>query len=112
MEKVFEKIKTFLDSEAGLKISKNDTNEKCVVDNRFDLIKKCIDSTENKDDDFYSNLIELISIYIDKTIKEYESDIAGFGRIAKMKFLTWINSKRKNRKTKQTKHLPEKVSCC
>lgn len=46
----------------------------------------------NKDkltDELNKNLEKEISAYLDKTIKEYESDIAGIGRIAKTKFLTW-----------------------
>lgn len=46
----------------------------------------------NKDkltDELNKSLETEISAYLDKTIKEYESDIAGFGRIAKMNFLTW-----------------------
>lgn len=35
-----------------------------------------------------------ISSYLDKTIKEYKSDIIGFGRMAKMNFLTWEEFKK------------------
>ena len=46
----------------------------------------------NKDkltDELNKQLEKEISAYLNKTIKEYESDIVGFGRIAKTKFLTW-----------------------
>jgi len=68
--KILEKIKIMLDSDAGLI-----NNKQKVVDNRFKLIKQNISLIENKDDNFYSELISLISNYIDKL---YDSKIDDF----------------------------------
>ena len=70
MQNTLEKIKKILDSDAGLI-----NNKEKVVDNRFKLIKQNISLIENKDDDFYSELISLISNYIDKL---YDSKIDDF----------------------------------
>lgn len=70
MQNALEKIKKILDSDAGLI-----NNKEKVVDNRFKLIKQSISLIENKDDDFYSELISLISNYIDKL---YDSKIDDF----------------------------------
>ena len=70
MQNALEKIKKILDSDAGLI-----NNKEKVVDNRFKLIKQNISLIENKDDDFYSELISLISNYIDKL---YDSKIDDF----------------------------------
>lgn len=71
-----EKIKRILDSEAGVAIDNQlqPANRK-VVDNRFFLVKQNIELFENKDTNFYSKLIELIAIYIDKY---YTKEIKNF----------------------------------
>ena len=73
-----EKIKIYLDSQAGLIVSQTDETEKNVVDNRIKLIEKEISLIENKDDEFYSELIKLISVYIDKL---YETEINDFPNV-------------------------------
>lgn len=78
MLKELEKIKIYLDSQAGLIVSQTDETEKNVVDNRIKLIEKEISLIENKDDEFYSELIKLISVYIDKL---YETEINDFPNI-------------------------------
>lgn len=67
---ILQKVKIILDSDAGLI-----NNKQKVVDNRFGLIKQNIGLIENKDDNFYSKLISLISNYIDKL---YDSKIDDF----------------------------------
>ena len=68
-------IKEILESEANLlvnlddvkKLSKRDNNIiKKVVDNRFELVKKSIDSIDDKSDMFYAKLIQIISTYINQ----------------------------------------------
>lgn len=73
-----EKIKIYLDSQAGLIVSQTDETEKNVVDNRIKLIEKEISLIENKDYEFYSELIKLISVYIDKL---YETEINDFPNV-------------------------------
>ncbi|MBR2828174.1 MAG: hypothetical protein IKE70_02970, partial [Bacilli bacterium] len=61
-----ESVKKILDSDAGFiieDISKKEKKE--VIDNRFSLIKQIVETIENKDDIFYSELIKLIGNYID-----------------------------------------------
>lgn len=71
-----EKIKRILDSEAGVVIdNKLQPANRKVVDNRFFLVKQNIELFENKDTNFYSKLIELIAIYIDKY---YTKEIKNF----------------------------------
>ena len=65
-----ENIKRLLERDAGLI-----NNKEKVVDNRFKLIKQRVSLIENKDDDFCSKLISLISNYIDKL---YDSEIDDF----------------------------------
>lgn len=61
-----ENIKKILDSEIGLSVEKvNGEDDYSVIDNRFELLKATVDSIDNKDDDFYANLISLMSEYID-----------------------------------------------
>ena len=64
MQTELEIIKKYLDSEAGL--AEDSKGKERIIDNRFELIKSQVCSIENKDDDFYSDLISLISIYVDK----------------------------------------------
>lgn len=48
--------------------------------------------SQNKDrliEELNISIENLISRYFDKTIHEYQSDISGMGRMAKMNFLTW-----------------------
>lgn len=64
MQTELEMIKKYLDSEAG--IAQDFKGKERIIDNRFELIKNQVCSIENKDDAFYSGLIKLISIYVDK----------------------------------------------
>ena len=64
MQTELEIIKKYLDSEAGL--AQDSKGKERIIDNRFELIKNQVCSIENKDDAFYSGLIKLISIYMDK----------------------------------------------
>lgn len=80
MEKTLEKIKRVLESDAGvLKGISNDLvnfdnkdvdveeqDIKGIIDNRFELIKGYIDSSQYKKDVFYYEVIKLISSYLDK----------------------------------------------
>lgn len=73
-----ENIKRILDSDAGLIIEDmSQSVTKRVVDNRFNLIKKSVELVENKDDNFYDELIKLISYYInklyDKKVEDFPS---------------------------------------
>ena len=62
-----ESIKKVLDSDAGLIVEDMlKPDDKKVVDNRFFLIKQNVELIENKDDDFYAELIKLIVNYIDQ----------------------------------------------
>lgn len=71
-----ERIKKVLNSEAGLLIENaNNVSAKTIVDNRFELLKQSVDSVENKNDNFYCELIRLISDYLDKL---YDSKIDDF----------------------------------
>lgn len=84
MNEILENIKEILESEASLlvviknpddiiKLSKKDNHvEKKVVDSRFERIKQFIDSVDNKNDAFYSELIRVISTYINQL---YDRDI-------------------------------------
>lgn len=61
-----ESVKKILDSDSGFiieDISKKEKKE--VIDNRFSLIKQSVEAIENKDDNFYFQLIKLIGNYID-----------------------------------------------
>lgn len=69
-----ENIKKILDSDAGLLVDNTDGGKK-VVDNRFELLKQNVDLVEDKDDNFYSELIGLISSYLSKF---YDSEIDDF----------------------------------
>lgn len=69
-------IKRILDSDAGLIIEDmSQPDIKKVVDNRFSLIKQSVERVENKDDNFYTELVKLISNYInelcDKKIEDF-----------------------------------------
>lgn len=65
-----EKIKKILDSEVGLLVedtsNETENNKKIIIDNRFELLKNSVDLVENKDENFYAELIRLISGYLDK----------------------------------------------
>lgn len=63
-------ILNILNSDAGL----TDNKEK-VIDNRFKLLFQNVNSTKNKDDNFYSKLIGLLSDYINKL---YDAKISDF----------------------------------
>lgn len=71
-------IKEILDSEAGLLIENNNEDNKIVVDNRFELLKQRVDLIENKNDNFYSYLIKVISDYLNEL---YDSKIQNFPSI-------------------------------
>lgn len=60
------KIKEYLDSSPMIDKTKGNSFKKNIIDNRLELIKRYIESISNKDTNFYSKLIELLSIYIDK----------------------------------------------
>lgn len=69
---------------------------KCKVNLKAHLVSSGSDinfyeeANKNKlRDELNSAIKEQISAYLEKTIKEYQSDIAGLGRLAKMNFLTW-----------------------
>lgn len=69
-------IKRILDSDAGFLIEDfNDQDSAQIIDNRFELLKRKVDSKKNKDDNFYTELISLISNYFDvlydSTIENY-----------------------------------------
>lgn len=69
-------IKRILDSEAGFLIEDfKDQDSAQIIDNRFELLKSKVDSKKNKDDNFYTELISLISNYFDvlydSTIENY-----------------------------------------
>lgn len=76
MNEILNKVKEILESEASLLVEnaddvvnlskKDNTSEKKIVDNRFELITKLLDSVESKDETFYGKLIETIAIYIDQ----------------------------------------------
>lgn len=78
MNEILENIKKILESEASLLVvikkpddimelsKKGNHVEKKVVDNRFEHIKQFIDSVDNKDVVFYSELIRVISTFIDQ----------------------------------------------
>ena len=76
MKKVLENIEDILKSEAILlvnnsddikQLAKRDNNViKTAVDNRFELVKQFIDSTDDKSDTFYDELIQIISTYINQ----------------------------------------------
>ena len=73
-----ENTKRILDSDAGLvNEDMSQSVTKRVVDNRFNLIKKSVELVENKDDNFYDELIKLISYYInklyDKKVEDFPS---------------------------------------
>ena len=60
------KVKEYLDSSPMIDKTKDNSFKKNIIDNRLELIKRYIESINNKDANFYSKLIELLSIYIDK----------------------------------------------
>ena len=69
-------IKKILDSDAGLIIEDmSQSANKKVIDNRFFLIKQNVELVKNKDDNFYYELIKIISNYInqlcDKKVEEF-----------------------------------------
>lgn len=76
MNNILESIKKTLESEANLVVENPDDlfkkeKEKIkiqiiVSDSRFELIKQSVDSIKDKSDAFYAELIQIISIYIDK----------------------------------------------
>lgn len=70
-----EKVKEYLDSSPILDKTKGNSFKKNIIDNRLELIKRYIESISNKDANFYSKLIELLSIYIDKL---YDCKFADF----------------------------------
>lgn len=73
---ILENIKKVLESDAGLLIEdvSQPTNKK-VVDNRLSLIKQNVDLAENKDDNFYAELIKLIGNYINQLCDEEVRDL-------------------------------------
>ena len=75
MKKSLDRIKEILESEANLLVNSNDIKKLSkrnnnainkVVDNRFELVKKLIDSMDNKTDTFYAELIQIMSTYINQ----------------------------------------------
>ena len=74
-----DQIRTVLESDAGLLIE--DTSQpvhRKLVDNRFALIQKYIHLIEKKDDNFYSELIKLMGMYIDQL---YDKKVEDFPSI-------------------------------
>ena len=76
---ILDNLKKVLESDAGLLIEDmSEPTVKKVVDNRLSLIKQNVNSVENKDDNFYAELIKLIANYIDQL---YDKDINDFPSI-------------------------------
>lgn len=72
-------IKRILDSDAGFLIEDfKDQDSSKTIDNRLELLKRKVDSKENKDDNFYTELISLISNYFDTL---YDSKIENYNFI-------------------------------
>ncbi len=73
---ILEIIKNILDSEAGYVIEDvSKPKDKKVIDNRFTLIEQIVEQSENKNTNFYTKLIALISNYIDKL---YDKEVNDF----------------------------------
>ena len=67
MEANLDKIKKILYSQAGeLSIESDKEQKGKIIDNRYNLIKENVDLIENKDNNFYTQLIKLLSEYIDE----------------------------------------------
>ena len=71
-------IGIILESDPGLVIKDiTKSTEKKVIDNRFNLIKQNIKLINNKDANFYTKLIKIISYYMDqlydKSIEDFPS---------------------------------------
>lgn len=72
MEDIITRLKDILESEASLVVenvsvlSQEDDIGKTIQDDRFKKIKDLVAQFENKDDNFYSELIKVFSDYIDK----------------------------------------------
>lgn len=72
-------IKKVLESDAGLVIEDiSEPTVKKVIDNRLSLIKQNVNSSENKDDNFYAKLIKLIANFINQL---YDKDVNDFPSI-------------------------------
>ena len=65
MRNELERVKTYLDSEVEMITTDEEKQKRIIVDNRFELMINYINLIENKDEYFYSELVKLISIYID-----------------------------------------------
>lgn len=66
MRNELERVKTYLDSEVEMITTDEEKQKRIIVDNRFELMINYINLIENKDEYFYSELVKLMSIYIDK----------------------------------------------
>ena len=76
MNEILKKVKGILESEASLLVEstndvvnlskKDNASKKKIVDNRFELITKLLDSVKNKNEAFYTRLIEILAIYIER----------------------------------------------
>ena len=74
-----ENVKRILDSVAGLIIENmSQLDIKEVVDNRVSLVKQSVEQVENKDNNFYTRLVKLLSNYINKL---YNTEIEDFHHI-------------------------------
>lgn len=72
---ILESIKKILDSDAGLVIDKvSQPKDKKLVDNRFTLIKQIVEQIENKDTNFYTKLVALISNYVNELYDKRVND--------------------------------------
>ena len=68
MKKLLKSINEILESEAGLSQMnlKEDERVENIVDNRYDLLCKEIESYKDKNNEFYTRLISILSEYINK----------------------------------------------
>ncbi len=109
-----ENIKKILDSDAGLIIEDmSQPDAKKVVDNRFSLIKQSVNLAENKDDNFYAELIKLIANYVDqlydKKVEDFPSIVLDEnGEIAEQDY-DELNSSDMFNLTKANQELSEKL---
>lgn len=109
-----ESIKKVLDSDAGLIVEDmSQPDDKKVVDNRFSLIKQNVELVENKDDNYYAELIKLIGNYIDQLYDKNVEDFPGIvldenGEIATQDY-DELNSIDMFNLTKANKELSEKL---
>ena len=77
MKKLLKSINEILESEAGLSQMnlKEDERVENIVDNRYDLLCKEIESYKDKNNEFYTRLISILSEYINKLYdRRIESD--------------------------------------